>query len=77
MKVKSVNIRRPLSKVVGIIQTALGGLTMIFAFLSFYNGFGIQATIGVSPESIGLYLWIFIIFGLLSIISGLFLFYES
>jgi hypothetical protein len=50
---------------------------MIFAFFSFYNIFNIQAIIGVTPESIGLYLWIFIIFGLLSITSGLFLFYEG
>jgi hypothetical protein len=33
--------------------------------------------LGISNESIGLYLWVFIIFGLLSIVSGLFLFYES
>jgi len=50
---------------------------MIFAFLSFYNVFGIQEMLGVSVEGIGLYLWTFIIFGLLSIISGLFLFYEQ
>ena len=65
-----------ISKTIGLIQTAIGGIAMIFAFLSFYNIFGIQTTIGLTPESIGLYLWIFIIFGLLSIISGLFLFYE-
>jgi hypothetical protein len=66
-----------ISKTIGLIQTAIGGIAMIFAFLSFYNIFGIQTTIGLTPESIGLYLWIFIIFGLLSIISGLFLFYEQ
>ena len=71
-----MNARRILSKIVGLIQTAIGGIAMVFAFLSFYNVFSIQAIIGVSKESIGLYLWIFIIFGLLSIISGLFLFYE-
>jgi hypothetical protein len=65
-----------LSKIIGLIQTAIGGIAIVFAFLSFYNVFGIQAMIGVSPESIGLYLWIFVIFGLLSLISGLFLFYE-
>jgi len=65
-----------LSKAVGVIQAAVGVTAIILAFLAFYNVFGIQIMLGVSPESIGLYLWIFIIFGLLSIISGLFLFYE-
>jgi hypothetical protein len=65
-----------LSKVVGVIQTAIGVAAMVFAFLSLYDAFGIQAMLGVSSESIGLYLWIFIIFGLLSTISGLFLVYE-
>jgi hypothetical protein len=71
-----MNARKTLSKTIGLAQTTIGGIAMVFAFLSFYNVFGIQTMIGVSPESIGLYLWVFIIFGLLSIISGLFLFYE-
>jgi hypothetical protein len=50
---------------------------MVFAFLLFYNAFGIQAILGVSVEGIGLYLWVFIIFGLLSVISGLILFNEQ
>ena len=71
-----MNARKILSKIIGLTQTTIGGIAMVFAFLSFYNVFGIQAMIGVSKESIGLYLWVFIIFGLLSLISGLFLFYE-
>jgi hypothetical protein len=72
-----MNARQTLSKTIGLTQTTIGGIAIVFAFLSFYNVFGIQAMLGVSPDSIGLYLWVFIIFGLLSIISGLFLFYES
>ena len=68
--------RRTLSKIVGVMQTSLGGLAMVFAFLSYYNVFGIQTMLGVSAEGIGIYLWIFIIFGLLSVISGLILFFE-
>jgi hypothetical protein len=71
-----MNARKILLKTIGLIQTAIGGIAMVFAFLSFYNVFGIQAMLGVSKESIGLYLWVLIIFGLLSMISGLFLFYE-
>jgi hypothetical protein len=72
-----MNARRILSKIVGLIQAAIGGLTMVFAFFLFYNLFNIQVVLGFSAEGIGLYLWTFIIFGLLSIISGLFLFYEQ
>lgn len=68
--------RTILSKTVGLIQAAIGVVVMVFAFLAFYNVFGIQTMLGISSESIGLYLWVFIIFGLLSTISGLFLFYE-
>ena len=71
-----MSARKILSKTVGLIQTTIGGIAMVFAFLSFYNVFGIQTMLGISLASIGLYLWVFIIFGLLSIISGLFLFNE-
>ena len=71
-----MSARKILSKTVGLIQTIIGGIAMVFAFLSFYNVFGIQTMLGISLASIGLYLWVFIIFGLLSIISGLFLFNE-
>jgi hypothetical protein len=75
MKLMSARIK--LSKIVGFLQTATGIAAMIFAFFSFYNIFDTQTIIGATPQSIGLYLWIFIIFGLLSITSGLFLFYEG
>jgi uncharacterized membrane protein HdeD (DUF308 family) len=49
---------------------------MLFAFFVFYNIFNIQTALGFAEEALGLYLWAFIIFGLLSVISGLFLVYE-
>jgi len=72
-----MNAKRILSKIVGLTQTVIGGLIMLFAFFVFYNIFNIQAVLGFSAEAIGLYLWTFIIFGLLSVISGLILFYEQ
>jgi hypothetical protein len=65
-----------LSKAVGVTQAIIGVTVIVFAFLSLYDAFGLQAMLGVSSEYIGLYLWVFIIFGLLSTISGLFLLYE-
>jgi hypothetical protein len=69
--------KKILSKIVGLTQTAIGGLIMLLAFFVFYNIFNIRAVLGFPAEPIGLYLWTFIIFGLLSVISGLFLFYET
>lgn len=72
-----MNTKRILSKIIGLTQTAIGASIMLFAFLVFYNIFNIQTVLGFATEVIGLYLWAFIIFGLLSVISGLFLFYEQ
>jgi hypothetical protein len=74
---KSMNTRTVLSKIVGLVQAILGGFAMFFAFFLFYDIFSLQAAFGFSEASLGFYLWIFIIFGLLSVISGLFLFYEQ
>jgi hypothetical protein len=69
--------KRIISKVVGVIQTTIGGIAILFAFSVFYNIFNIQTVLGFTANTIVLYIWIFIIFGLLSIISGLFLSYET
>ena len=72
-----MNPKTILSKTIGLTQTTIGAATMLFAFLIFYNIFDLQTALGLAEEAIGLYLWAFIIFGLLSAISGLFLFYET
>jgi hypothetical protein len=71
-----MNPKTILSKIIGVTQTAIGGVIMLFAFFIFYNIFDIQTTLGFAEEAVGLYLWTFIILGLLSVISGLFLVYE-
>jgi hypothetical protein len=72
-----MNPKRILSKIIGLTQTAVGGVIMIFAFFIFYNIFDLQTALGLAEEAVGLYLWTFIILGLLSVISGMFLTYES
>ena len=72
-----MNPKRILSKIIGVTQTAIGGVIMLFAFFIFYNIFDLQTALGLAEEAVGLYLWTFIILGLLSVISGLFLTYES
>jgi len=65
--------RKTLSKIVGLMQAAIGGLFIVFAFLAFYNIFSIQTMLGTTEANIGFYLSVFIIVGILSIINGLFL----
>ena len=71
-----MRILRTISRVVGLLQAFIGGMALIFAFLLFYNFFGVQAVLGLSVENIELYMLVFIVFGLFSIINGLLLFYE-
>jgi hypothetical protein len=72
-----MNAKKILSKIIGLTQTAIGSAIMLFAFFIFYNVFNLQIILDFPADAIGLYLWTFLIFGLLSVISGLFLFYES
>jgi hypothetical protein len=72
-----MNPKTILSKIIGVTQTAVGGVTMLFAFFIFYNILDLQTTLGLAETAVGLYLWALIILGLLSVISGLFLVYET
>ena len=71
-----MNAKTIISKIVGVIQTAIGGVIMLFAFFIFYNIPDLRTALGFAEEAVGLYLWAFLILGLLSVISGLFLVYE-
>jgi len=68
--------RRILSQIIGLMQAAIGGVAIVFAFLTVNNVFGIQAMLGAT-EAVGFYFSVFFIVGILSIISGIFLFYEQ
>jgi hypothetical protein len=69
--------RKILLKIVRLMQAAVGGLFIVFAFFAFYNIFSIQTMLGATEADIGFYLSVFIIVGILSVISGLFLLYEQ
>lgn len=71
-----MTVKRTLSKIIGLAEAAIGCIIMVFGFFVFYNIFDLQNSFNFSVAAIGLYLWTFIIFGLLSVISGLLLFYE-
>ena len=69
--------RKTLSQIIGLMQAAIGGVAIVFAFLTLYNIFNIQTMLGATEADIGFYFSISIIVGILSVISGLFLLYQQ
>jgi len=68
-----MSTRRVISRIVGVAQSVVGAITIIFAYGLHSNLFGMQGALGISAKSMPLFVLIFLIFGFLSIISGLFL----
>lgn len=62
---------------IGFAQYIIGGFAAVCAFLLYYNFFGIQNVLNVPQQDVILYMLILIVFGILSIISGLFLINEK
>lgn len=69
-------IKKRFSQIIGLTQTGIGCSIVVFGFLLFYDFFNLQSILNLPSQSIGLYLWIIVLVGLLSTISGLFLLYE-
>ena len=72
-----MSFRRKVSMVVGLTQSVIGAFATVFAFILYHNFSGIQAMLNVTAKDVVLYMLILIVFGLLSIISGLFLVNEQ
>jgi len=72
-----LSIRRKVSIVVGLAQSVIGAVATVFALILYHDLFGIQATLNVTAKDMVLYMLILVVFGLLSIISGLFLVNEQ
>jgi len=62
--------------VVGLMQSVIGVFVTVFSYVLYHNFLGIQAVLNVPQKDVVLYMLILIVFGLLSIISGLFLVIE-
>lgn len=67
-----VKARKVISQIIGGIQCVLGGLASAFAIL-IYTSQSIRDTIAVTSDEIYFYMFLFFIFGLFSIMSGLLL----
>ena len=65
-----------MARIIGFAQTVMGGTAMVFAIFLFYNAFNIKTMLDFYATETVIYVWLLIIFGILSLISGLFLFFE-
>jgi len=67
-----VKAGRAVSRFVGGIQCGLGGLASVFAYL-IYASPSMRDLLAVTPEEIYLYMFLFLVFGMFSTLSGLLL----
>lgn len=58
---------------IGCFQSAIGASASIFAYLLYYNFLGVQVMLNVPSSDVASYMMVLIIFGVLSVISGLYL----
>ena len=77
MRISVKGARKTLATVVGTVQSTLGVLVVIFTYFLHTNLFGLQENLNVSAEFVPLFMLILIVFGLFSIISGVFLLTEG
>jgi len=69
--------RKTITRVVGFAHCAVGAVSFVFAYFLYYNLFNVQVMLNVSAKDLFLYMLLFIVFGLLSIASALFLIFEQ
>jgi len=73
----AMGIRRKVSIFIGTAQGVMGAFATVFAYVLYHNFFNVQEVFNVPAQDVVLYMLIFIVFGSLSIISGLFLVNEQ
>jgi len=71
-----MKVRRTLTVIVGLVQSMIAVLTVIFAFILYFNLFDIQTWFNDAVEFHHLHVFALFVFGFFSIISGLFLVHE-
>jgi len=71
-----MGLRRILTTIVGIVQSVIGALAIIFAYMLYHNFFNVRGFLDILGENVPVYMLFLFIFGFVSIISGLFLIHE-
>ena len=70
---KGLNFRRRLSIAIGVAQSSMGVLASVFAYILYHNFFSVQQILNVPSQDIAYFMMVSIVFGVLSVISGLFI----
>jgi len=66
-----------ISLAVGLTQSIIGATASVFAYILYHNFFNIQGILNVPSQDVISYMMVLIVFGVLSVISGLFLANEQ
>ena len=70
---KELGIRRKVSIAIGVAQGSMGVLASVLAYILYHNFFSVQEILSVSSQDVAYFMMVLIVFGVLSVISGLFL----
>lgn len=71
-----MKIRKTLTVTVGIIQSTMAVLAVIFAGIMYFNLFEVQTSLNASVKPLYFHVLVLVVFGFFSLISGLFLVHE-
>ncbi len=64
-------MRKTFAAVVGMAQVVIGALSILFTYILHYDLFNVQAMFWIPAENVSLYVLLFLVFGLFSLISGI------
>lgn len=70
---KGLSLRKKISVVIGCTQSTIGASASIFAYLLYHNFLGVQVMLNVPSSDVASYMMVLIVFGVLSVVSGLYL----
>ena len=70
------NARKSVARFIGIIQCGLGGVASVFAYLV-YASPSIRDALAITSSEVYFYMFLFLVFGMFSILSGLLLVREE
>lgn len=71
-----ITLRKIVSTVIGVTQSVIGAFAIVFAYFFYHNVFDIQTVLNLPQRNMPLYLFLFLVFGLFSIVSGVSLIHE-
>jgi polyferredoxin len=64
-------IRKVFVAAVGVAQVMIGALSILFTYIFHSDLFNVQATFWIPTKNVSLYVLLFLVFSLFSLISGL------